>query len=280
MPRSVHESPVIRVVVALTMLAALAVVAAAPSRSSGGGGGEEIGIQVKNTGLLYKGKRRPRFKGHLRSHPAGVAFQQVQLKASLYPYNREKVIATDTTDLGGNYSFSARPSFNTRYRVVAAGYPSIASVRRQVWVYARGGFSLEISQARPIARARMFIRYSPKVHPGFAGKRLYWYFRKLAKSRFKVVETTRVKHGGPGRVEGQARLRLPPSRRGYRFQVLYCFEAPGRDAGVGNDKPLQCPRSFRIRRSSEAARAAGGLGSAAPFNGVAGSVAPLRVPAR
>lgn len=181
----------------------------------------------------------------------------ITLLATPYPYGSESVAGTTTTDSDGRFSFpGVDPDLNTRYRVRFAGDLIDAEVRSnivQIFRFPRGDVDLNVTRDGYV-KARLDFFYSEKVQPEYyVGRRdLHWYFGKSTADRYKRVARVKFEDTARG-VGGDVRYRLPRSRKGYRFFFFPCVEAPARDIGVGNDKPNQCPDSFRARSASRSA---------------------------
>ncbi|MDQ3759296.1 MAG: hypothetical protein M3331_05060 [Actinomycetota bacterium] len=187
----------------------------------------------------------------------GDAGRTITLLATPYPYESESVAGTTTTDSGGKFSFpNVDPDLNTRYRVsFGAQFLEAGATSRtvQIFRFPRGDVDLNVTRDGYV-EARLDFFYSDKVQPEYyVGRRdLHWYFGKTTADRYKRVARVKFEDTARG-VGGDIRYRLPRSRKGYRFLFFPCVEAPAADIGIGNDKPSQCPDSFRARRGSRSA---------------------------
>lgn len=231
----------------VTALASALLAGVLVDRGVAQGGEPQITLRAQ-PGELQPG-RSSTLSGRLSGVTTGADGREVTLLASDYPYESESIAGTATTDFEGNYEFTVTPELNTRYRVRFSGGlldGSATSDPAKVFVFASGDdYRIRVLQRRGIVKARWDLFYSPKVEPEYyVGRPVYWYFRKLSQARFRRVERTTTRDTVRG-LKAKVSWRLPPTRRGYRFEFFPCLPAPARDVGVGNDLPLRCPKSVR-----------------------------------
>jgi hypothetical protein len=236
--------------------ATLLAVAILAERGAAQGGGPEVTLRAQ-PGELNPG-RSSTLRGTLSGVTTGADGREVTLLMSEYPYASEAVAGTTTTDADGDYEFTVTPELNTRYRVRFDGGVidgTATSDPAKVFVFATGDARIRVLQRRGIVKSRWDLFYSPRVQPEYyVGRTVYWYFRKLSQPRLRIVERTKARDTARG-FKAQAAWRLPPTRRGYRFEFFPCLPAPARDVGIGNDKPLRCPKNPRARMAGRLAAA-------------------------
>ena len=197
--------------------------------------------------------------GTLSDTFSSASGKTVTLLASPYPYEGEEVAGTTTTGPGGSFSFpDTDPPFNTRYRVsfdgdILDGDATSSAV--QIFRFIKDDYDLKVTRDG-FADARLDLFYPPEVQPEYyvGRKDVYWYFGKTTQDRYKRVDRTRFFDTDRG-VATDIRYRLPRSRKPYRFFFFPCVEAPAADIGLGNDKPVRCPDSFKARSARAAAPA-------------------------
>lgn len=185
---------------------------------------------------------------------SGSGDKPVTLLASPYPYATEEVAGMTTTDADGDFVFpDIDPKLNTRYRASFDGDVidgDATSETVQIFRFVRGDLDLEVTRDG-FAEARFDFFYSRQVQPEYyVGRRdVNWYFGKTTADRYRRVKRTRFSDTARG-VGSDVRYNLPRSRKPYQFFFFPCIEAPARDIGLGNKKPIKCPRSIPARRAA------------------------------
>lgn len=241
---------------AASLVLVLALFAALALGSRADAGGATISAQVSKKTIRWQ--KSTQISGQLDNAAPTDAGRPVELWARRFPYNQSRLVDTTTTDVNGDYAFTASPALNTRYWVTLADEPSVSSVTRRVYVLPLGGLRLEVRQRRGIVLPTLKLRYSTKLTLRLHRRKLFFYFRKTGQDRFRTVDTGRTRKPGPGRLLGKGRFRIPTNKR-YRFVVVSCFDVPRRDFGLG--RPVdskRCPRDgFPARRGKAAAASAG-----------------------
>jgi hypothetical protein len=187
---------------------------------------------------------------------SGDSGKTVTLYESPYPYEDEEVVTSTTTGQGGAFSFPGlAPELNTRYRVAFDGEVldgDASSTPAQVYVFAR--FAVDVlPTARPSAILATFdATYSPEIQPEFLiGRPVYWYFRKTTQKSYKRVEKSRWRDTSSG-AHAQATIKLPRSRKAYRYFIGACTEVEKEDVGIGPPIEVNCPQRRKVRSAESA----------------------------
>lgn len=183
-------------------------------------------------------------KGDLTGHvvDSGV---QVELQVTPFPYTAAfKTIATKTTDASGRFSFSTRPDFNSRYRVIATDGTATSNT---VKVFVNGLDTTKVRRKGATAFATMTFRFSPKLSTNpFSGRPLIWYYKPASAGKFRRVATTTTRRVGAGKIGGSLTYMMPSKTSRQPFTISWCFKlpAPHKDVGVGNPATSfrSCPK--------------------------------------
>lgn len=217
-------------------------------------GGPSLTLEASKK-RLQPGKSA-KLTGTLSNVFSGAEGKTVTLLATPYPYGSENTAGTTTVGPDGQFSFgSVEPDLNTRYRATFDGDVldgDAQSETVQLFVSPTISFDFATDPFRPVSNAQAMIGYSEAVQPEFlVGKPIFWYFKKTSQKRYKRVETTKLRDVFEG-VMGKATIKLPRSRKGYRYQLAFCVDEPSQDIGVGPPRGFKCPRrSFRNFRSAD-----------------------------
>lgn len=247
--------PTFRLALAFAALVSLVLAAALASpHPASAGDGARLTLEASKKQL--RPGQKTDLSGTLSGVFSGNDGKTVTLWATPYPYDEGSPVGTTTTDADGDYSFpNLNPKLNTRYQASFDGDlidGDANSNTVQIFRFIRGDLDLKVTDDG-FAEARFDFFYSDQVKPEYyAGREdLHWYFGKTTADRFRRVAKVRFRNTARG-VGGGIRYRLPRSRNGYNFFLFPCIEAPAADIGIGNKKPIQCPRSFKNTRNRAA----------------------------
>jgi hypothetical protein len=147
----------------LGLAVALPATSLADHKPGHGQGGQELSIAA--TSPIVWGKSTV-VSGDLKGQDSGG--KVVELQQDPFPYSDAGFapVTTATTAQNGRYSFTALPTLNTRYRVVAKVSPELTSAVATVLVRLR--VSLKVSDSTPAAGSR--VRFAGKVCPEHDGR--------------------------------------------------------------------------------------------------------------
>jgi hypothetical protein len=134
----------------------------------------------------------------------GRSGEQVDLQAKPAGSNSFSTVATATAGSGGRYSFTVKPTANTRYRAVASRV-SPPATSDEVEVQVRFRVSLRLSDYTPSRCER--VRFSGSVQPPHDG-RLVFIQRKTVSGAFRGVARTTLKDAGSARSAYSRRVRV------------------------------------------------------------------------
>ena len=196
-----------------------------------------LSIRTSKSLLAYKGSVT--IKGRLSSGQAGV---KIALRSDRFPFDGFRRTATTTTDQGGRYRFSAKPSLGTRYQASLASGPALHSATRTVYVTARAknykcspcGPGSAPTSGRGTYRESYTVLFPPSLD--LASRPVYFYFGQrngsLTKrpSRVELVKTAKQKLVKPGEM---------------KVHFSHKFKAPG---GPYNYVGVSCGRDYFAKR--------------------------------
>jgi hypothetical protein len=190
------------------------------------------------------------FEGKLSGAASGSDRLPVSLVASEFPYEEEVVVDEFNVTPGKSFRVTAKPDFNTRYRVVFGGDAlnrAAASKEIQTYVYvSRSSFNVEAKPGGKVI-GHWSMRYSGRLQPDpLAGNPVYWYFAKKGQDRARRIARSRFKNVQSGGVRTSVRFKIPTTRQGYRFSVFGCSPFPPRDIGLGDPRPHSCPKKLKV----------------------------------
>ncbi len=171
---------------ALLALAAAATADHRPGHNPGQGANE---VTIAATSPVVWG-RSTVVSGTVRKAAAGTL---VDLQADPFPYadNGFEKVATVATDAKGDYRFTAMPTANTRYRVVARTSPPVTSTVATVLVQIR--VKVGVSDSTP--RRGSVVRFSGTACPQHDGNTVYIQ-RRTSTGRFGTVARTLLRDAG------------------------------------------------------------------------------------
>jgi hypothetical protein len=239
---------------ALLAGAFLALAALGPGSASA----EAAEITLKASKTKLEPKQSTELSGKLSGTFSSASGKTVTLYATPYPYDDEEVVKTTTTGNGGAFSFKkVDPAINTRYRVAFDGNildGDATSGNIQIFRFIRDRFELRITRDG-YAKGRVDLFYANALKPEYyvGRKDVSWYFGKTSGDRYERVARTRFRDTDKG-VASKIRFKLPRAQQGYEFFFFPCVEAPAKDIGIGNKKPVNCPDSIPARAARSAAR--------------------------
>src|SRR4051812_26712833 len=104
---------------ALSFLVLLVALAAGGSAAGAGPVGATLSIDASKHYLIYK--QAVTITGTLEGELPDDSGETVELWAKPFPYDTATKVDETTTDADGNYSFTAKPGYNTRYYAVEKG---------------------------------------------------------------------------------------------------------------------------------------------------------------
>ena len=130
---------------------------------------------------------------------------KVDLEEDGFPFDgMRNAGVTTTTDASGNYSFTVKPTVNTRYQVNAKAKPQVTSPLVDVRVRPLIALAVNDSTARRGQR----ITFTGSVTPGHDGAKALLQ-RRIGTGRFRTVATlTLVKSATAGRSDFSHRMRV------------------------------------------------------------------------
>lgn len=204
-----------------TTLLALVLVASAflPSAGHAGRSSVEISISAKTANKpvdhftwLTSGKPA-RITGAILGGQAGT---QVELQESLFPFDGDfSTIDQATTGDGGAYSFTAKPEFATRYRVVLVSDPTSASPILTVYVSPHWS-TIDGGRCTTGLTCRLHVVvqavYPPTAAKHEAAKPAYFYFGVRYGSQ--TIHPTRLRLVGTASQVAEG---------GYRYRATFSF---------------------------------------------------------
>ncbi len=133
----------------------------------------------------------------------GQAGTSVELQKSAFPFSGNfSTVAQATTGSGGSFSFTAKPTIATQYRVILASDPTSQSSVATVYVGAHW-INLPAATCRGLSCHEHFrntIIFPAAVAKREAAKRVYYYFgvrygsQTTPPTRVKLVKTGRLRH--------------------------------------------------------------------------------------
>jgi hypothetical protein len=180
---------------------------------------------------------------------------QVQLQASTFPFNAGyAAIAQSTTAAGGSYSFTARPTLATRYRVVLVSDPASQSRVLTIFVAPR---ALNVSRGgcRPAPRCRRHFAadfvYPPAVVKQESAKPSYFYFgihygSRSEPKRLRLVKAGPQRYVGRGRYQSAFTITFSTPTSRYRYEWIVCGKDTEAADGLGLPGHHHCgDRSIR-----------------------------------
>jgi hypothetical protein len=171
----------------------------------------------------------------------GQAGTSVELQKSTFPFTAGfSAAGQTTTSAGGSYSFTAKPTIATRYRVLLAADATSASQVVTVYVGAHW-INRPTSPCSGLSCHKHFantIVYPPAVAKREASKRAYYYFgvrygsQTSPPTRVKIVKTGRLRHLGGTRYRAGFSVTFPTVQAYYYEWVICTKDTETRD-GLG-----------------------------------------------
>lgn len=171
----------------------------------------------------------------------GLAGAGIELQASEFPFASGFTTLSQTqTGAGGAYSFTAKPSLATRYRVVLASDPTSQSSVITVYV-AANWINLPTRTCAGLSCRKHFantIIFPAAVAKREAAKRAYYYFgvrygsQTTPPVRVKLLKTGRLRHLGATRYRAGFSVTFPTTQPYYYYWLICTKDTEARD-GLG-----------------------------------------------
>ena len=163
------------------MIAALAAIAIAPASAGAQNDVNAVTLSAAPTVLTFGGGTV--LSGQVTG--AGNGGVKIDLEEDGFPFDGMKnTDVSTTTDAGGNYSLTVKPTLLTRYQVSAKARPQVTSPSVDVKV--RPLMTLTVSDAT--ARSGQRITFSGSVTPAHDGAKVLLQ-RRIGTGRFRTIAT-------------------------------------------------------------------------------------------